>query len=596
MAGDTLRTRTIVLLSIVFTLIVNFPALVSRNSDSLQQFTDIDEPYYFSRALSIGAGKPLEFYYLEERTKQIDLVEHIVHDLRGAPEFFLGAIANKLRLDAPTFGLVLDLIISPIAFICWGYFFGALLGNLRIGLLVSAVTMVLPWVFSLGSYVSLHSEFLERTGFYSDYFTVESLSRFPAVPLLRGISTQLTYPLVGLSLWLILLCSKGEKAQTNRVILAGVCTSALLYIYIFAFGATFLLGAWLLLFPILNGRFRITFMHLGIFGVTNLICITPFLVAIASERNAAKYTLPEIADYYFLPPILIVQSLVAIALCLRSNRNPTICKLLWVYTGSCLVEIPLANIQPITRVALSPYHFGELYLHPITSGVTMLLLWAASVRLRPVRYVVSWILFSLILTSVLLPIMSAPRIGPQPFEIYQEVYEYLNTALPKDAVVAFPPVPNSFKGEIPNTFSTYAAPVLLSSMTGRALLYQQWAPTFTKDSLKRELLMGWLYTGQLIYAWGCPTEVTLPGDLFTLTWTVIKLIRKQSCSQMEELQRTSSPCALLRAYKVDYLAWNKVSGAPIPIHGREVWRDSNDGLRLYSVDQQSLLDTECRSN
>lgn len=79
-------------------------------------------------------------------------------------------------------------------------------------------------------------------------------------------------------------------------------------------------------------------------------------------------------------------------------------------------------------------------------------------------------------------------------------------------------------------------------------MYQNWIFTLTDDSdyLRREMLIGALFSGKPQLLWPCPKHLRLPEDLFSLTWSHYKIARKQQRDSFSNVLRETTYCELLK--------------------------------------------------
>ncbi len=565
--------RTYLLLhALLFALIINSPFIyqhISSPEKAALLFTDIDEVTYLKLAYDTAAKKPFYAYYKETTS--------LFSFANGGPpvllDFITGKVGLALNLSLTQFGLLLDIVSVFLSYIAF-YFLFALFFTSQLLITISVIIVLFfPWVFS--PFWNL---------FPADIFSAWSVVSTPygthsLPPVFRGIYTQMSYPLVGCCLYLLLKYLNTEQKKYRNLVLCATLAGLSFLTYFFAWGSLSVV------IPLTLFFFRIrSYIHtrsskeittgiyeLGIFFFTLLLSSAPALYLLFSSSTEGIAQLSGFSKYWYLPLTSIYFLVVLLILSYFAPRTKEFFSLIFLLASLLLAEIPLMNLQPALSSVFASYHFPVLYLQPLFLSF----LWVFVVKLLVTRFGISIKFIKgiciLILLTVPLKLFSIHAKTSKSLEdtsVLSETLLVINKITPTDSVIAVLPYSAPFSQSVPEQFSIRVLPNLVYAVTDRYILLQEWDMSENIDRLYdqrlRERLLHYLLTKQdgfILPILSHPPE--LPGDTFTLTWTAYLIGRFKTFESYPDLQETPSLDTIKNIYHVDYLLVDKNDSIPI---------------------------------
>jgi hypothetical protein len=566
------RPLIILIQALLFALIVNSPFIyqhIQCPEKANLLFSDIDEVTYLKLAYDTAAKKPLQAYY-HENTSTFSWTN------RG-PTVFLNYVTGKmgvaLNLSLSEFGLLLNILSAFPSYLSFYFLFSLYLKNsLHIATAIS-ITLFFPWVLS-PLWDLFPTDLLISWSIVGTTYGGHALP-----PIFRGISTQMSYPLVGSSLYFLMKYVTAENQKNRDLIICGIITGISLLFYFFAWGALMVVSILTLLLIRMHKYFHtkslkevtLAVSELFIFSVPLLLASAPALYlifcgnsgGIADLSHLPKYWYLSLSSIYFLAITLIVGYFAP-----YNKKNSSLKTLL---ISLLLADIILRNLQPILASVIASYHFSVIYLQVLFLPFFLILI----LNIFIIRFHIKTKLVSKICLLILF------FIPYKLFFIHTEInkslsdYSILNKTLsmisettPADSVIAALPYSEAFSKFVPEQFSIRILPNLIYTMTDRHTLLQEWCMSRDirelYDQRLRERLLHYILTKgdgfilPVIY-----TSPKLPGDLFNLTWTAYLINRFNVFNAFPDLQEIPSLNIIKQKYRVDYLLVDKKDPVPI---------------------------------
>ncbi len=622
MTLNTMSNRSemscIILAACLIALVVVGPFFLEyRRSDGYSPLSmnSLDEGDYLSVAFSIGEQKPsFSFYY--EHDSRVPLYKLLLEQPNRWIDYIVGGGAKLVGLTQVEVGLILDLVCVFLSSVIFLRLFQLLGCNLLSSLGCSLVVLLLPYVLVIPESGLLYYLGLDQLA--GSRFVDARLDSFPYIPVLRGIYTQLSYPLFGYCLFKSSQAIEGGGISKKSCFGLGSLCGILLYFYVYGWiAASFLCGG-ILVFSkapcapgLHSGVFKESVKRAIFFFMGNCLLAAPALLMILFSQSSLIMSIQELEKYWYLPieyvfllvlggSVLFGSARWALDMrtwCNRGNRRTAIHLMVL-----CLVtELVFSNFQPFFGLWLEPFHVGWLYTWPLLSGMCVYLI---SSFLRSTRWPRvldgifhgSIVLFSLGLLFSYMHFLSGSLSLRDDIE---SMSRYLDSYTPENSVVVAMPTEGSPADDVPRIS---AIPGMIRTLAHRKILFQlpsRFNSLPLTERFAREYLTNWLYQGRIGPLLACPPkEVPLPGDLFAWTRSVKALARRAECLVPPTSQELRSACDLLQKFKVDYVLWDESYQMPIsrPLQqfGSIVWTSDDNRFKLFHFDQKEALETECK--
>ncbi|MFN8390337.1 MAG: hypothetical protein U0136_08620 [Bdellovibrionota bacterium] len=370
-----------VLAAITTAVCLTLPQIVlyfQSNGLSPRLFSDGDEALYLPFAVAVGKTPVAELVQgiPALNNDYLPLGYPTPHNLT---ELVVGKAANFFGLSAAALGLLLDFLCVALSYIFFATAFSLLTGSSALAHLGTLALLAFPAIFPLTGHLSAY-----RTGSLS----LTPFSPFPCLPILRAVGTQLSYVLLGFTLLQLVRC----QGRGQRLIVIGLMTGCLLYVYFFAWAvAVAFVSLFLLLDHIREGdaSAQDTLNDVARFGLPLAFASAPGLAFIA-QHHPESFLGPAFfrqAPWYLPPEILV---LVCGGLLMRGSTR----RIASFIAAAGISELLLVNAQKILGVSLQPYHFAVFYLHPLLTALCIVSLGMA--LNRRLRNILIGLLFGLL--------------------------------------------------------------------------------------------------------------------------------------------------------------------------------------------------------
>jgi len=591
--------RFLLIRACVFALLLSFPqfiAYVNSNGYSQDAFHDSDEAFYFRGALDLGNSTSKHAVYFEhdQRHDLFSLFSHSRPD-QGIVPYLIGSIGHHLGLRGIEVGLLLDLILPPMAYIAFVLFFSTICTHRFTAELSALFLLVFPWTLSINNFI--HFDLTDFLPLGSPAFMSHS-----TLPVLEGISSQVSYPIFGMSLFFFLRLFRSNTSIVDWI-LAGGFSGLLLYCYFFCW-LSFLsiVGIFVCLTTIVHPsepfslRKKRRLSQVISFGLSHLVVVLPGIAQIAAVGQAEnsvylahKNLLGSI--WYFSLEWFLCLVVLFIVYKLGNPKRHT--RTLLGLGISCIVsEFMLFNIQPLIGFPLNPIYFSVMYLHPLFSGVIFCLVLDTLFKRKSFR--------KICLAGSVVLVLCVPlrmhRLAIAHFENdteLAELAEYVDTQISSDSVFAMLTFEYPFTAESKEWHQRWK-PNALASLTSHYLLKEAWGLEAMgwedflshEESLKRELALGVLFFGSPRLIRSCPERVEiLDTTMFFQQWINSQLHRMHSCEVTERALSDYSSCEVVNDFRIDYVVWEPTFNLEQPdwfsLVTELVWESSNEKYQLF---------------
>jgi hypothetical protein len=583
--------------SILLASILVFPSLyfhIVSEGSSPASFTHVDEFYYLKLPSASFEGRvPFSDY---SETPLLSFWE----TLGASPNMFinmsLGKISKELMLSPALLGILLDFFFIILAYQCFSWMFACLTVEDWHAELASLCCLCLPWIFIPGRY-------LESQVIFSQYlvFPPVSLNRF--LPVMRGIYTQVSYPVIGICLGLFLRGLRPNSIDSRRVFIAAVLGGMSLFIYFFAWvalGAVMGIGLFTYLLSgfiqknITTSKFVLTLFQFIVFFI--LGSAAPIYIIANSDLGGLARN-EVVGQYWVVLPVTLLL-VIAIGISYYKRRESRVLLLLF---SLLLSECVLYNLQPLLKTILGVFHFPSLFIYPFVTAC-LLIIWmqyfSAEGRSRLLYRSSIVIVLFLVGIRVYGTLISQYRSHSSSYEL-QEVVQYMRSNMKKDDVISVLAFNEAFSESTPTYFSHSLLPSMVTALSERFVLHQAWAMSNDKEyrvsDYERELLTAFLFSGRVETVWPCVYGTPpMPGDSFSLTRTAYLFYRASMCA--ENSGHEISICQLLGKYRVDYLLWEKNRGflRPEVLNENSITVFENKEFAVLQLQPEELRSTLCQ--
>ncbi len=590
----------LLLRAIALSFLLNLPALIEfARTGGLSPwiFSDWDEPIYLPHALRAGAisfadwfeienGAPRAFVLMGSRAPQI------VQDL------IVGKIALLLHLTSIELGVALDLLLVPIAFLVFVKVFRLLAASDQIAEVGCVVFLAFPLLFDIGQYLNIPLPWFQN-------IITGSKGSYPCVPILRGMYTQLSYPIVGLSLGAMFLYLTRSPERHLMLVLSGLFSGMLIYFYFFAWPAiTALLFIFLLILLIssriqsLKTQTRISGFAPVIYLAANMFVALPGVWLLLSHGMLAPSDSNPVIrfDTWYFPPEVFVLLVILLLIFLRSVRDRKQGLDLALLCSCLLAELILLNSQTATQRILAPYHFAAFYLDPLFSGVLAIAILNrfSSTVLKQLGF--GSFLFLVILNCGLKSSRAWTNTAKSSETI--ELLQTIQEKVPKLATIATIPYLHPFE---PNNqkLEVLLLPHWITAISSRRTMPV--TDGLLLSPFEKELLTAWLFTGKRLLIGSCPdSEQSNKHDTITRFTDVEFLHRTERCLQFRAIPPFQIPCDTIRNREFpNIVLWDKSHGLSKPSWYSStmtsLWKSSEVTFELLAIKDKELLLQNCRA-
>jgi hypothetical protein len=494
--------------------------------------------------------EPSKIYY-GGADKQYSLSRMLLSSPNAITDFIIGYAFRSISNDLLLLGTLLDLICSSLALFFLYRFYFELSSSKLSAIAAAFISVWVPYIWIPGSALSV----FELSGVYThrDYLFFDP-------PALRAVYTQVSFVVFAVLMWRVgRILSKQEIVRSDIISLA-ILSALNLYIYFFAWISSFAVSIFAIGFVCLSGGETksvglITFWKkVGYFGLIYTLISLPGVLQLASLSDQHQTIFEEFSRYFHINIWQLSFGAMLLFVGVVGAGSYRICLIFSAFL--ILAEFLTMNLQPIVCRELQPFHFPRLYFHPLISGLlTLSLLRLASARSRILEI---GMYFALIVFSGVF-LMITHSYDEQEVRLRVDQHQLINriaTETGKGDIIAAMTDIDPFRANLGERFTVSSLPNRIRAFSGRSVLFQKW-DTFVGsiEELHRELLTGWIYSGQIKPVLPCEDNVTMPGDIFVLTWTAMKLRRRLDCEAFKNIPRSLSPCDLLLRYPVDYVIW-----------------------------------------
>ena len=553
-----------ILAALAVSLLLNLPAMICffrTGGLSPNIFSDGDEALYLPFAawlgklpfgeLIAGLGHTAHF-----QNSYLPLGFPTPHNLA---ELVTGKLAAILGLEPAGLGLFLDITLSFTCYLIFHALFSALSGNNAAAHCACVCLLCFPPLFPLSRYIP------NPAGWPVAIFPIEN---FFCLPILRGVSTQLSYPLFGGTLLLVF----GNKRYDYSLI--GASCAALLYVYFFSWVA---ITAFVVIYLIACGPRRSVANDGLRFFVPFCVVSAPGLFWIL-EHQISQFKQPELigaTPWYFPLEIIALGAYCGHAVFCQGSANT----LLRAIFALCLTELLAGNIQKVAGVSLQPYHFTSFYLHPLLAAVLILAGFQHS-RSSFARLfaVLIFAAFSAVAVSKSIRALS-PTADENSFAAAAR-FIIANTS-PDDSIAVLPFTPPFAK--VPGGLADVRLmPYWVWAITGRFTLPRALDQVRRREQLEiaRELLVGWLFSGKVQLTGDCPSGTENPSAMLAENFSWHRKQREIYCRQAEKQISDFSPCEALKTLSIQYLLLERDQLPEFSRAERPVWRSEDSKLEL----------------
>jgi len=579
--------------ALVVTFVISLPRLLSYaeyGPFTQALYDDWDEPLYLSHFLRLGSEFVNVERSLNEWLQAISIahqavVPHVLVDL------FLGKLFSLLQFEAVEVALTLDILCTYFSFLA-AYFLFSSVFSPSIAFAASAVLLLVPWLINIELLLPLNISFpISR-------FRNEIFGNFPSVPMHRAVYTQLSYPVVLLSLSLFckaLLPDSNRGRSKSRAFYGGLLAGLTLYLYFFSSIATVLLAACVILvLGIVEPRFFYSrWVPLGFHFVAAAILVSlPGVLFVLASGQSEALRLPDIYRWIVnCSPVRLTIAGLSIYAIKHWARDPHMRVYFCLLPAAYLAIFFAGLLQPIKGALLTIYHFPVFYYFPIAGAACVLLLLqlglSGRVRLLGTLVIIVFSIATYFLSALPFPdddelreltlyLKERNETGRFEFFPYQTLEPQKDTGLPM----------------------LFIAPYVLSSFTYQKFQERDSFFLNARRVFEVELAQSMLYRGRAEPFYFCP-DVSLPKvDLYNSPFGFLKLKRAEFCEQQKIFAELVSPCEVAKAWKKAPVVWWEMFGEPAA-HLRElsseVWRSAGGRYHVFWINKARFVYKVCHS-
>jgi hypothetical protein len=350
--------NSIFLRAVVFSLAFILPRLLlSRHDPAI--FDDWDEPFYLILAREFGSvGLNQLSLAFPQTPQEIISIRHLYsHNL---VDLIVGRACHWLGFDLLHAFLLLDFCCLFLSYLLLTRLYALLsLGGNKIIAEVAAVVGILNpyWIGQV--------ELLLREKIF--FFEPSSVTYFPSIPALRGLYTQISFPLFLLTLlltqqWNVLQ----ESTRLSRLIICGALAGLTIYIYSFAWITLTTLITVLGLLVCITSKSITPLKRTIVLNLINALLAAPGFFLSLKMKSFINTVTPQRPDPYLPFSFLAIVILFYLLLPRLASKDERL--KFWIIALS-VSDILLSNLDFITSSIWTTYHFSLFYLRPILSGL-----------------------------------------------------------------------------------------------------------------------------------------------------------------------------------------------------------------------------------
>lgn len=576
--------------AILFSLIFNLPYIYEYwrwDGMSIRNF-QVDEYHYLPQALEMAKGlDPSSRFY--DNPELISIPELIKTRPNATLDIAVGSIGNLFRLSAIELSLVLDLTFCFFGYLIFAEVFRNYSVNRWSAEIVAIILLAFPQNYTLW-------RLLDFSTFLPSLITPENRYYSPAI--LRGTYQQISYCVLGLSLFYIGKAEKSEFHNKLHISLAALFAGLLIYLYFFTWSfnivlcLTYLMMLWCFKrfkfnsssAPSLNTLLR----YLIIFSLVSL----PGVFTIFNGQISSTLHLPGISNYFYFSFSALSATACFLILVRYFLVQQHLFSLLCLLAACSISELILFNLQPLLGKFLAPFSYKLYLIAPITWALTILIYLNLITNSRLVKFIhpLLFCVLSIFLTFSSTKLLSNFHNNQSEIIGITELTNFIKIHAATDSVIAI----NSFipKINISNgtQFPVSPIPHQVLALTNRKILHQEWAIPSEKrslDNFNRERFLSWLLYGEYELIWPCSINLPdLPGDLFTLTRTSHELNRYTRCLVHNQDIAPITLCEAIKNYRVDYIltGTQNESENQLKMGRAAVWSSDDGELTLWKFD------------
>lgn len=585
--------------ALLFSVVCIAPQLVTlttHGSHDPRILGDWDEAFYLPQPRDFAHLSLWDIFKIENGNLAI-----FSHPEMELPHNLIDLLFSKLffLLSPIQIGLLLDFICCSLI-----YMIGSALldqvGTKNWYSEIGAVVMIkLPWLFSL--------EEMVKWPLFGQHYITWSHNFFPNQPAFRAIYTQVGMVgyIAGILLYFRLISNNYRNCKIIGAMAAGILSASLLYVYFFAWASQLCVLSIASLVMLGQHRKTLSVREIippALSGLTFLILFS--LPGLAHFFRSGKLyapgpgeNLPRIVDFldfsqwWYLPPVTLTFVAVLGYQLFQRKAEPGLLLLF-----SLLTSVPLLmNIQGILGRWVTPYHFPLFFIHPLVSGIAIVLV------LKQFRRATSRILFSgAIIFTIATHAYVAGRNAGSALKPEGALLEFLATSVaPGASVVSLP----------------YETNISEPSATIEYMLLPYWIRTFTplqaysqfmsfnpdrRRLARKELTLSLLFKGKIAPIISCPEggqALVSANDVLLGATAFHQAQRLVDCAVLHQLAQSSSACTLLSEQSFDYLIWESVFNFPqpswYPSFARLQWKSPAERYSVYQIDYASLRSYFC---
>jgi hypothetical protein len=593
--------------ALTYALIFSLPNIVGyfffeRIPPSLLYLTD--KLFFLKHSSDLGQFYPHVTFYAEH-IKQVSFERIYSLYPYAILEFLVGYLGAIFQLQPALFGIAVDLIFVFLSYRVFRALASRFLDSSLLIEIATAICLFLPWIFCPWFY---HSFGLPG---FPQLVAPEFKATLYALPVLRTMATQVSYPLWGFVLILFFDVFLGDERGRFKFYAVGVLSGLSFYFYFFTWLTIVILFSIILVFGFRTYLKTIKLLDCLAAAACHIVIILPGLWILIkqlghhSKSFQAEATL--VTDYWYFSFDNLFLFVFFLFLYFRKLEDPRLQFAVLLAAACQLTDFLALNLQPLFGIYLEPWHVPTLFTGPINSLVFVILLGNGQFALR-MKLLVNGLGVVAILGSIATPLyLSQLYLRKEAFSwsssfLHDDhsLIQYLKTNVSPGNVIAYSSVKEPFPEVVPTEFAFRNVGVNITAFSGQYVLKQHKVSLHgvsEQEEFERELLTSWFLSGKLQLLWPCE-NISEQYDLFTATWNRRQSARSGMCDLARELESKSEVCDLLAKYKVDYYIHESAIVPSIPDSVSRFtkleWTSPNQKYRLLSFDATRALEYYCR--
>jgi hypothetical protein len=564
-------------------------------------FSDIDEPVYISHSQTIASLKLSELFNVlrgNDTGFKISSFPYILTD------YVIGNIFNVNYVNPFLIASIFDLFCPLISLIVLYFTFKVIVSDSDQAIVSSLVVVFLPWFISpIGKIIDPLSGYFPHVALYLSAY-------FGSIPTHRWLYTQLSTTLFFVQFALIVQTLIQNKRQIYSLLILAVISALQMYIYFFGWATSAIILFELVVYLYLSsGNYRSFARYVYVILVFLLLSI-PGVIVISKYVDSSKYNLftsqsvsipvfSNYSNYIYLPVVHLI--LIAALLLFKRKLNTIEQKfnlLVTLFVFFILAEVFLVNLQPLLNKPLQPFHFTALYVHPILSGLLVLLILTMSNQLVKVqRFIMLAALGAVIGNSL--------KISNEELSSYHrsdrvlELLKFMRDDLAPYSTLAVYPYLYSNKPETRKhiDYTSYWIGAITSKqiLSDFILLSKS-----SEEILNSELYYSWLYKGNVDVLTACPNKFeTMSAQNYYNGMLYLYENKYRECYLLNSAKQNFSLCSAMKNLPVDYILRNYDKELPNPewynLYTETIFADPNINVKLLRFKRSDYLQDNCLS-